>query len=136
MEQINRTEFNTKFPELDELLTSLGLVDEMKFSAYVSDRLSYFNVNNIGSNFANEPTDSNFKFYQGLFIAHIMVLHSDERYGGDYTSTSVSSGSISVSTSRLSIAESLTDPYLNSTKYGAQLAFLLRSNSPFPMVSE
>ena len=83
----------------------------------------------------NSLNDATLKRIHALLIAHIasLVFLNKEAGGqvaGDEASVSTGEGGLNISTGRVEYGQFLRDPYLSRTRYGAELAFYLRSAGP------
>ena len=90
---------------------------------------------NFDPSLAGDDTETRV-YAHSLYVAHLARLNWLPNNGlvpaivlGDNTSQNASEGSVSVSYSRISYSEFLTDPYLSLTSYGSQLAYILRANA-------
>ena len=136
MEKITAADFFENLPEFNKYFT--GNDDKRSaFNRWLSITVQLNSFAFIANNFPGPDSEGAAdprKYLQSLLIAHFALLSwlplnglSPAIIQGDQASQSSGEGRISVSYSRISYSEFLSDPYLGMTAYGAQYAYYLRN---------
>ena len=134
---------------LDEFRASFPVFkrDSPRFSSAFTDEEeaayeAFFNVLKTSFDttwFSYSPESE--KYVLGLYIAHVSWVYFLPTHGkipqilfGDQSGASTSEGQISVSYSRISYREFLSDVYLSFSSYGALLAHFIRKDGGVRML--